>query len=118
MRVGSVVRAIRQQRGISRRELARRARVNRGYLDRLENEIGQLQRVGVGILVRISDVLGVSLHEILIEAGIYPSSDPETDLRAHHMDRVFRSLPARRQEEMLAIAETLLSLSHPEAENT
>ena len=118
MRVGSVVRAIRQQRGISQRELARRMETDRSYLRRLEDGRVRWPDTHLRVLIAIAQELGVSLHEILIEAGIYPSSDPETDLRAHHMDRVFRSLPARRQEEMLAIAETLLSLSHPEAENT
>ena len=91
---------------------------DRSYLRRLEDGRVRWPDTHLRVLIAIAQELGVSLHEILIEAGIYPSSDPETDLRAHHMDRVFRSLPARRQEEMLAIAETLLSLSHPEAENT
>jgi len=118
MRVGSVVRAIRQQRGIPQRELARRMEIDRSYLRRLEDGRVRWPDTHLRVLIAIAQELGVSLHEILIEAGIYPSTDPGTDLRAQRMDQLFRALPPARQEEILAIAKTLLSLSHPEGENT
>jgi transcriptional regulator with XRE-family HTH domain len=50
------LRALREARGLSQGELARRSKVDRGYLSRVENG---LQRPGLGFLHRVAPELGL-----------------------------------------------------------
>jgi len=111
MRIGDVVRRLREQRGLNQRELADRAGVQQSYLSRVEGAAGGRVRVDVLALDRIARALEVTVDEILLMAGVRPSKDRKADLRWKQMERIFRDLATARQEEILAIADTLRSMS-------
>lgn len=108
MRIGVVIRSLREQRGLGQAELAKRAGIQQSYLSRLETS--SRQRVDARALALIARALEISVEEIYIAAGLSPSQDPQTDLRWKRMERVFRQLPRARQEDLLAIANTLSAL--------
>lgn len=109
MTIGTVVRHLREQRGLNQTELAAKADVQQSYLNRLE--AGNRVRVDVIALDRIARALDVTVDEILISAGVRPTKDRKGSLRWKQMERIFRDLAAHRQEEILAIADTLRSMS-------
>ena len=110
--IGSVIRNLREQRGLSQVELAEKARVGQSYLSRLESgSRGARADEFAATLYRIATVLEVSTDELFLEAGIRPSQDREGDLRWREMERIFRTMPADRQNELLAIARTLATLA-------
>jgi transcriptional regulator with XRE-family HTH domain len=109
MRIGTIVRSLREQHGLTQSELAQKAGIQQSYLSRLESGT-RSSRPDAVALAHIAQALGVTLDEILIQAGIWPSADRGSDLRWKRMERTFRSLPSARQEELLAIAQALLSL--------
>lgn len=76
MEVGKRIRAVRQQRGMSLRDLANRSGVSKAYLSQLENDPGR--RPSVDVVVRIAEALGVSVLELLDrgEAGTGPAGHP------------------------------------------
>jgi transcriptional regulator with XRE-family HTH domain len=55
---------LRREKGLSQEELAHRADINRGYISTLENCEAY---VGLEILGRLADVLGVEGAELLIK---------------------------------------------------
>lgn len=63
MEVGKRIRAVRQQRGMSLRDLAHRSGVSKAYLSQLENDPGR--RPSVDVVCRIAEALGVSVLELL-----------------------------------------------------
>ena len=105
------MRNLRERQGLNQSELAARAGVKQSYLSRLEGASGGRTRVDVAALDRIARALGVTVDEILISAGIRPSKDRTGDLRWKRMERLFRGLSEARQKEILAIADTLRSMS-------
>ena len=110
--IGSVIRTLREQRGLSQVELAEKARVGQSYLSRLESgSRGARADEFAAMLQRIATALEVSTDELFLAAGIKPSQDRAADLRWREMERLFRTLPAERQDELLAIARTLASLA-------
>lgn len=56
------IKMYRERLGLTQSELARRAKVNRAYLNQIENE--RLEP-GLSVLSRIAKVLGVSVKELL-----------------------------------------------------
>lgn len=65
--VGKRIRAVRQQRGMSLRDLAHKSGVSKAYLSQLENDPGR--RPSVDVVVRIAEALGVSVLELLDRGG-------------------------------------------------
>ena len=61
-RMGARIRTLRQARGLSQAELAKRARITREYLNKVE--AGRYD-VTVGVLRRLAKALGVSVVELL-----------------------------------------------------
>lgn len=107
--VGQVVRALRQERGISQSQLAQKAGLEQSYLSRLETQ--SRQRVDVGALVRIAEALGVSLREILVQAEIERPAKSDQVLRWLKLRRLFNSLSQDRQRVLIDIARALLTAS-------
>jgi transcriptional regulator with XRE-family HTH domain len=69
--VGSVIRGLRKQLGLSLRQLAAKAEVHPGYLTRVERGLAE---PGVGVVARLASALGVTVDELLrlaeeLEAG-------------------------------------------------
>jgi transcriptional regulator with XRE-family HTH domain len=60
--MGARIRTLRQARGLSQAELAKRARITREYLNKVE--AGRYD-VTVGVLRRLAKALGVSVVELL-----------------------------------------------------
>ena len=106
MPIGPVVRSLREQHGLTQADLARRARIDRSYLSRLEGS-SRKSRVDSVRLARIAAALDVTLDEILIAAGVQPSQHPAEDLGSKKLQRLYYSLSPDRQAELLAIAEAL-----------
>lgn len=112
MHIGRIVRSLREQRGLSQPELAQRAGVQQSYLSRLEN-MNRGFRVDVHALTKLALALDVTLEEIVIQAGIYPTDDLQGDLRWKQLSRVFRTLTNHQQDELLAIAQALHAMTAP-----
>ena len=107
-KLGSVIRTLREHKGLTQADLATQAGLNQPYLSRLETL--SRERVDARVLAKIAAVLGVSVEEIYITAGLQPSDDPAEDLRWKQLQRVFRELSPGKQAEPLAIAHTLSSI--------
>ena len=63
-KIGSVISKLRQRRGWSQAELARRAKVSQPYLNQLESG-AKGKSPGVKILQRLAKALGVPVTELL-----------------------------------------------------
>ncbi len=107
--LGTVIRSLREQKGLTQAELAERANLNQSWLSRIENM--ERDRVDAHHLAVIAQALEVSIEEIYVAAGLAESTDRTADLRWRAMERIFRAMPDDRQEELLAIARLLASLS-------
>ena len=111
MGIGAIVRSLREERGLTQRELADKAGLRQSYLSRLESGT-RSSRPDTLALARIAQALDVTMEEILSKAGLWPSPDPhlDSDPRWKRIERAFRSMPEERQEELLAIAHVLMHL--------
>ena len=103
------MRSLREEHGLTQRELADKAGIQQSYLSRLESGMRTL-RPDVFALARIAQALGITLEEILIQTGVWATTEPSKDLRWKRLERTFRSMSEERQEELLAIAQALLHL--------
>lgn len=109
--LGTAIRTLREQAGLTQAELAQRAGLNQSYVSRLENL--NRDRVDAHSLAMMAQAMEVSIEEIYLVAGLAPSRDRTADVQWAQLERVFRSLPHDRQAELLAIARTLASLARP-----
>ena len=107
--IGRTIRTLREQQGLTQRELAERADLQQSYVSRMENQ--NRDRVDVIPLTRIALALDVTVDEILIHARLQPKPVPRDELQWRALQRLFRKLPEHHQQEVLAIAQTLLELS-------
>lgn len=73
--IGERIRAIRQARRFSIRELERRTGVSNSYLSQIERGCANEDACSIGMLKSIARGLGVSLDVLVIE----PSARPEID---------------------------------------
>ena len=76
MEVGKRIRAVRQQRGMSLRDLARRSGVSKAYLSQLENDPGR--KPSVDVVCRIAAALEIPVMELL-ETGAPPGGTGRGD---------------------------------------
>jgi len=107
--IGATVRSRREQAGLTQADLAGKAGVKQSYLSRLESGLRD-SRPSAVVLGRIARALGITVDELLLEAGARPSQNRTEELRLKRLERAFVSLPVDRQVELLAIAETLAKL--------
>jgi len=112
MHIGAILRSLREEHGLTQSELAHKAGLQQSYLSRLESGTRSSRPDGYA-LAHIALALGITIEEIFLRAGVWPSEDRRGDLRSKRMDRIFRLLPESRQDEMLAIGQALLSLPLP-----
>lgn len=112
MHIGPIIRSLREERGWTQSELAQRADVEQSYLSCLETTI-RGKRVDGYALARLALALDVDLEEIFLRAGVYPTDDLQGELRVKKLQRLWRRLPAERQEVLMVIGEALLSLGAP-----
>ena len=104
--IGPVIRSIREQRGLTQADVCRRTGLQQSYLSRLEG--ADYDTVDVMALQKIADVLEITVDEILIRSHVRRVPDRRPTLRWKQLERLFRQLPEHRQEDILAIAKTLL----------
>lgn len=65
--LGMAIRTTRLARGISQEELAHRSQVDRSYMSSIERGI---QNPGVMVVHRIAAGIGISMAELVAEAGL------------------------------------------------
>jgi transcriptional regulator with XRE-family HTH domain len=83
MNLGNKLRRMRQARGLTAVELAKRARVTTGFISQLEHS----QTVpALHTLQRIATVLGVSVTYFLLEENLQPQVVRKRDRRLLHLD--------------------------------
>lgn len=70
-RLGAVVRALREERGMSAPRLAKESGLSRAYLNYLET--GKFSEVGLDKFSRVIAALGLSADQVLREAGFLPA---------------------------------------------
>jgi len=70
MKLGSRIRELREQMGLSQAHLAGCAQVSQGYLCQLERE--EVKNPSAAILLRLASALYVDPHELLDAAGYTP----------------------------------------------
>ena len=61
--LGRMIQRLREARGMSQRELARKARVTNGYVSQLE--VGDKKNPSLAVLQRLAKALGVPVTELL-----------------------------------------------------
>ena len=64
-RVGRVLKSLREQRELSQRDLAKRAKVTQAYIALLDG--GNKKNPSLAVLTRLAKALGVSVTELLLE---------------------------------------------------
>jgi transcriptional regulator with XRE-family HTH domain len=108
MTLGQAIRAVRQQVGLSQKELADAAGIDQSYLSMIESD--QRSNPGTRIMARLAQVLQVSIDDLAARAGYLPRRD-EPDPLADQALRLFRQLPRWRQEDVLAQLQLYLRLT-------
>ena len=108
MTLGQAIRVIRQQVGLSQKELADAAGIDQSYMSMIES--GQRSNPGTRIMARLSQALQVSMDELAARAGYLPQQS-EPDPLADQALRLFRQLPRWRQEDVLAQLQLYMRLT-------
>lgn len=107
MTLGQAIRAIREQAGLSQKELAAAVGIDQSYLSMIES--GKRPNPGTRILARLAQALQVSMDELAASAGFLPRSS-ELDPLASQALSLFRRLPRWRQEDVVAQLQLYLQL--------
>ncbi len=108
MSLGQAIRAIRQEAGLSQKELAEAAGIDQSYMSMIESD--QRRNPGTRIMARLAQALRVSMDELAARAGYLPRAQP-SDALAEQAMRLFRQLPRWRQEDVVAQLELYLRLT-------
>ncbi|MBC7233928.1 MAG: helix-turn-helix transcriptional regulator [Chloroflexi bacterium] len=108
MSLGQAIRTIRQEAGLSQKELAEAAGIDQSYLSMIESD--QRRNPGTRIMARLAQALRVSMDELAARAGYLPRTPPP-DALAEQALRLFRQLPRWRQEDVVAQLELYLRLT-------
>ena len=107
MTLGQTIRAIRQEAGLSQKDVAEAAGIDQSYLSMIESD--QRRNPGTRIVARLAQALQVSIDELAARAGYLPQPEP-VDALSERALRLFRQLPRWRQEDVLAQLELYLRL--------
>ena len=108
MTLGQAIRAIREQVGLSQKELADAVGIDQSYMSMIES--GQRCNPGTRIMARLAQALQVSIDDLAARAGYLPQHD-EPDPLADQALRLFRQLPRWRQQDVVAQLELYLRLT-------
>ena len=71
--LGNFIKKLRQEKGISGRELARRSEISQAYLSQLET--GQNENPTPQILKKLANGLGITSYDLMAIAGHYDKDD-------------------------------------------
>ena len=107
MTLGQAIRTIREQVGLSQKDLADAVGIDQSYMSMIES--GQRSNPGTRIMARLSQALQVSIDDLAARAGYLPPAD-EPDPLADQALRLFRQLPRWRQEDVVAQLQMYLRL--------
>jgi len=107
MTLGQAIRSIRQEGGLSQKDLAEAAGIDQSYLSMIESD--QRRNPGTRIIARLAQALQVSIDDLATRAGYLPRLQPDDPLSDRAL-RLFRQLPRWRQEDVLAQLELYLRL--------
>jgi transcriptional regulator with XRE-family HTH domain len=108
MTLGQAIRTVRQQVGLSQKEVAEAAGIDQSYLSMIESD--QRSNPGTRIIARLAQVLQVSIDDLAARAGYLPHRE-EPDPLAEQAVRLFRRLPRWRQEDVIAQLQLYLRLT-------
>jgi transcriptional regulator with XRE-family HTH domain len=108
MTLGQAIRTVRQEVGLSQKELADAAGIDQSYLSMIESD--QRGNPGTRIMARLAQVLQVSIDDLAARAGYLPRP-AEPDPLAEQALRLFRRLPRWRQEDVVAQLQLYLRLT-------
>ena len=108
MTLGKAIRAVRQQAGLSQKELADAAGIDQSYMSMIES--GQRSNPGTRIMVRLAQALQISIDDLAARAGYLPQH-VEPDPLTEQAVRLFRQLPRWRQHDVLAQLQLYLRLT-------
>ena len=108
MTLGQAIRAIREQVGLSQKELADAVGIDQSYMSMIES--GQRSNPGTRIMARLAQALQVSIDDLAARAGYLPPHG-EPDPLSEQALRLFRQLPRWRQQDVVAQLELYLRLT-------
>jgi transcriptional regulator with XRE-family HTH domain len=109
---GSVIKRLREERGLSQTELAKRSGVTRGYIAQIE--IVLVKESGMDIFRRLAEALGMSLNELdtaVRGKPLTPADNPDDLLARHTAAHLCR-------KNGMTIEEIQYLLGHSSAETT
>ena len=82
MSLGTRIRQLRKQSGISQRQLARRAGITSAYVSRLENDLNP--NVSAKVVYNLARGLGTTVDDLLMAAGYYDApKEPLPDVTTY-----------------------------------
>jgi len=108
MTLGQAIREIRQEVGVTQKNLAEAAGIDQSYLSMIESD--QRRNPGTKVIARLAQALQISIDDLVSRAGYLPRSTPDDPLSDRAV-RLFRQLPRWRQEDVLAQLELYLRLT-------
>ncbi len=108
MTLGQAIRSIRQEVGVTQKNLAQAAGIEQSYLSMIESD--QRPNPGTKVTARLAQALQVSIDDLASRAGFLPRLEP-VDPLSDRAVRLFRQLPRWRQEDVLAQLELYLRLT-------
>jgi transcriptional regulator with XRE-family HTH domain len=108
MTLGQAIREIRQEVGVTQKNLAQAAGIEQSYLSMIESD--QRLNPGTKVMARLAQALQVSIDDLASRAGYLPRLAPDDPLSDRAV-RLFRKLPRWRQEDVLAQLELYLQLT-------
>lgn len=108
MTLGQAIRSVRQQAGMSQKELAQAVGIDQSYMSMIES--GLRSNPGTRIIARLAQALQVSIDDLAALAGYLPQRQ-QPDPLADQAIRLFRRLPRWRQEDVVAQLQLYLRLN-------
>ena len=83
--LGTRMRQLREEKGISQRELAKRAGITSAYVSRLEHDLNP--NISAKVIYGLARGLGTTVDDLLIAAGYYDQSTEELPDLATYLRR-------------------------------
>jgi transcriptional regulator with XRE-family HTH domain len=107
MSLGQAIRSIRQEAGLSQKDLAAVVGIDQSYLSMIESD--QRRNPGTRIVARLAQALQVSMDDLAARAGYLPRHKVPDPL-AEQALRLFGQLPRWRKEDVVALLELYVRL--------